>query len=207
MKRLSKSDCGEDNKMNILNNGRTTIISILILIVLFFAPTASGSEKKGLVLLSASYFGYSDSRHKEVYSSGNIYPEIKVGFKAYRDFYLWGSYGFLTADGVTPVLEEATKINYHHMSIGGGYSGNFSERFDYLVELGLLYVKYREKAMGEELSGSSVGFRLDGCLILNINKVLFTVVTLGYLFAKDEVEDITLKLGGIKAGIGFGIRY
>lgn len=207
MKRLSKSDCGEENKMNILNNGRTTIISILILIVLFFAPTASGSEKKGLVLLSASYFGYSDSRHKEVYSSGNIYPEIKVGFKTYRDFYLWGSYGFLTADGVTPVLEEATKINYHHMSIGGGYSGNFSERLVYLIELGLFYVNYREKAMGEEVSGSSVGFRIGGGIIFNISKVLFTEVSVGYLHAQDKVEDITLKLGGFKAGIGFGIRY
>ncbi len=207
MKRLSKSDCGEDNKMNILNNGRTTIISILILIVLFFAPTASGSEKKGLVLLSASYFGYSDSRHKEVYSSGNIYPEIKVGLKASRDFYVWGRYGYLTANGVTPILKETTRINYHHMSIGGGYQGNISESLGYLVELGLLYAIYREKAMGEEVSWSSVGFRLGGGVIFNISKVFFTEASIGYMHAKDDVEDFTVKLGGIMAGIGLGIRF
>lgn len=193
--------------INKLNNGRTTILSSLVLILLFFASTVAASEKKGLVILSTSYFGYTDSRHKEVYSSGNIYPEIKAAMKIYRDFYVWGRYGFLTANGVTPILEEAAKLNYHHISIGGGYKGNLSKKLDYLVELGLLYVNYRETAMGEEISGSSVGFRLGGGLIFNISKVLFTEVSLGYLHTNDEVEDITLKLGGIKAGIGFGIRY
>ncbi len=190
-----------------LNNGRTTILSTLMLILLLFASTAAASEKKGSVLLSASYFEYSDSRHKEVYSSRDIYPEIKAGLKAYRGFYVWGRYGFLTANGVTPILKETTKINYHHVSIGGGYQGNFSGSLDYLVELGLLYVNYREKAMGEEASGSSVGFRLGGGVIFNISKVLFTEVSIGYMDAKDDVGDFTVKLGGIKAGIGFGIRY
>ncbi len=178
-----------------------------MLILLLFASTAAASEKKGFVILSASYFGYSDSRHKEVYSSGNIYPEIKAGLKVYRDFYVWGRYGFLSANGKTPILEETTKINYFHVSIGGGYQGNISKRLDYLVKLGLLYVNYRETAMGEEVSGSSVGFMLGGGVIFNISKVFFTEVSLDYLFANDELEDITLKLGGIKAGIGFGIRY
>ena len=178
-----------------------------MLITILFASTAAASEKKGLVLLSASYFGYSDSRQKEVYSSGNIYPEIKAGSKVYQDFYVWGRCGFLTANGKTPILEETAKINYLHLSIGGGYKGNFSERLAYLVELGLLYVNYKETAMGEEVSGSSVGFMLGGGVIFNIGKVFFAEVSLGYLNAKDEVEDITLKLGGIKAGIGFGIRY
>lgn len=195
-------------KLFLLFIGRKAILSVLGLVLLLSATIpAEASERRGIISLAINYLVYSDSRCRDVYSKGELCPEVKAGYKVYRDFYIWESYGYLSAEGTTPVLKEETSLNYHYLSIGAGYNRNFSEKLNYLIELGLLNVIYKEEAMGEKASGLKLGFRFGVGIIYNINKTFFAELSTSYLHAVDNREDISIKFGGFKAGVGFGVGF
>jgi hypothetical protein len=75
------------------------------------------------------------------------------------------------------------------------------------VELGAFYASYKEEAMQEEVSDSAVGFRVDGSLIYRIGKSLFAGLSLGYLAASDDIEGVSIKLGGFKGGLLLGLKF
>jgi hypothetical protein len=165
-------------------------------------------DSKFFVSVTGHYRIPSEEKFDEVYGSGIFDPEIKAGYKFLRSFHVWTGYGLSSKNGASPVLKEPAKWKQQFISIGLGYNKNLSLHFAYQVELGIFYVSYREKALGEEVSGSALGLlRIGGAGIYKISNRLFTEISLAYLLASDTLNDINIKLGGLKAGIGLGLRF
>lgn len=178
----------------------------ILLMVLILAVTVH-ADKKFTITLSGNYLVPSDENYKEIYSEGKFFPEVKAGFKVFKDIYIWTGYGYLTAKGTTvSTLALDAESSQHFLSFGAGYIKNISKPVGIKIELGGFSVKYEEDSMDTNVSGSVLGFRIEGGLVFNISKTIFTELTLGYLNASDTVEESTIKFGGFKTGIGLGIK-
>lgn len=179
-------------------------------------------DLKGFIYVTANYMIPPERVLKDVYGSRLFTPELKVGYKFYRAFYIWGGFAFSTKKGKSinfPFSEDPSPAKWKQtfLSLGLGYSGDMSIKFGYKAEVGMFYVSFRDEMepIGERgglvdtfsESGTTVGVRIGGAAIFKISDQLFTEVSLGYLYASDKINDISIQLGGLKAGIGLGIRF
>ncbi len=160
------------------------------------------SDGKFMVSVSGNYLVPSDSGYKDVYGDSVFYPELKAGYRVHKGFYVFAGYGFFTKKGTTLEFGQKSESTQNFLSLGIGYEGSISDRFGYKVELGLLHAKYREEAMGEEVSGSSTGFGGEVGFLYRIHSSIFAKAFAGYLRASDRIQDVAIELGGFKAGLG-----
>ncbi len=175
---------------------------IVLLIVVSFASAGSIS-----LSLNASWMIKKDSNFKEIYGSGGFSPGLKVEFKATENIVVYGGYDYFSRTGTTPVFKEKAKTTHNYMSFGLGYEGKISKRMSWGLSAGFLYVNYREEALEETVKDSAYGFQVEGCLTYNFAEHFLMRTYISYLRANDEVEGVSVKLGGIKAGAGIGVRF
>ena len=173
--------------------------------VVAIGQNGAQAEGRFMLSLSGNYLSPSDSGFKDIYGSSAFYPEIKAAVKVIKDIYVWGSYGFFSKNGETPVLKIAAESTQNYLSFGVGHLFRLSEKLDLDIVLGAAHISYKEEAMGMEISGSRLGLCVKGGVIFHLTKNFFTTAHIGYLAASDTVNDVKIKLGGMTAGIGVGI--
>lgn len=175
----------------------------------------NGLNLKFFVTVTGNYMRPSADNFKDIYGSGLLCPEITAGYKFPGDFYVWGGYGsfykngFIPEDGNSPYSGEPATWSGTFLSGGIGYNDNKNraKKFEWKVEAGVSYFTFSEEAFDDEASGSAVGFRVGGAGILKITDFLFTEISVAYLHGRDTINDIPIKLGGLKTGIGIGLRF
>jgi len=179
---------------------------ISIIFVLCFTVATLNSANRFLVSFTGNYMTSSDSVYKNVYGSSEFYPEFKAGVRIFNNFYVWGGFGFLSANGHTyPDLNLDAEAGKNYLSAGVMYQGK--GKTTYRIDVGLLYVDWEETALNQSNNGSSMGFRCGVAFIYNWSPTLFTEISSAYLIASDKIGDIDLKLGGFVAGAGIGLRF
>lgn len=193
------------------------ILSIILMVffLLFhvgvdcFACEGRGGDTRGRLMLvvSGNFLSPTDDGFRAIYSKGVVYPGLKAGYRVSRSIYLWAGYGFFSIKSETPVLRLDTQATQHFLSAGLGYMFHISPKIDYIGELGIFSGGYREESMGEVLKGSALGFALNNGLLFRLNRRFYVELSLGYLTASDTVEDVKIKLGGIRTGLGLGVRF
>jgi uncharacterized protein YjbI with pentapeptide repeats len=178
------------------------------------SPFNFRAQKDWRFSLSASgtYMLPAQETFSDTYGSGQFTFGIKSDFKFFRSFYVWAGYDYASAKGNSPVLKEETAWKQRFISLGLGYNKNLSRPFDIAAEAGIVFVNYREKALGENKTGHALGLRINGAGIFKIGDTLFTSFTLTYLWTTDTIDafddsTITIKLGGFKTGVGLGVRF
>lgn len=168
---------------------------------------AEAKTKKPMVQLNGSFLFPADGNYKDVYGGTVFYPGLQAGFCLSENFFLWLGYDYLSKSGTTPVLEEEAKSTQHILGLGCGYQGDISDKLGFRAQAGILYISYKEEALGEEVSDSAIGFGLEASLVLDLGGDFFGLVFLGYDYASDDVEGVTIKPGGFKTGLGLGVRF
>lgn len=180
---------------------------ILVLLIVFLSVSIHAGNRF-MVTVSGNYLVPADGNYKDIYGDGEFFPEIKTGFKIFRDLYVWAGYGYLIAKGTTTsTLSLDAESSQHFISFGTGYIKKVSRVLGLKFELGGFSVNYKEETMGEKVTGSTLGFRSEGGVTFDIGGSVFTEITAGYLKASDTVDGLTIKFGGFKTGIGLGIRF
>ena len=182
-------------------------ILIFICMILLISAGIFGKERF-TVSLTGHYFVPADPDYKDVYGKGKFSPEFKIGKKLSGGLYLWTGYGYLSAKGKTVgVFEEKTRSSQHFLYFGPGFTGKITGRLDYLAELGLFHARYQEEALDEEVTGSAWGFRAEAGLCYKIMDNLYSGLILGYSSARDEIEEVQIKLGGLETGLRISLRF
>ena len=180
---------------------------LLISVIVLVFSVCVFSNERFIVSVVGNFLSPADSYYKEIYGSSVFDPELKAGYKIVKDVYIWAGYGFLSKKGTTPTLGENAKATQNFVSSGIGYNGKISGKVGFNAELGLFFASYREEAMEEVITGSATGFGVKGEILYGFGKGLFIKTSFGYTSASDEVEDVKIKLGGMKAGIGVEVRF
>jgi hypothetical protein len=160
------------------------------------------------VSIMGNYFKPADGNFKTIYEENHYYPELKLNLKIFAGFYLWSSYGILSAEGTTILqLNEKAEWKQTFLSFGGGYKAKLSGKISSLFRLGGLYTKYKEEALQTIIEDSAFGFVVSAGLIYDISGTFYTELEIGYLSVSDTIDNVSIKPGGFKGGIGIGIKF
>lgn len=179
-----------------------------LLVILALATMAAIVPAKNLSLaLTASYLGKSDSGFKEIYGSGGVMPGMRLEAVVWKGLSIFASYGFFAKTGATPVLADEARTRQHFMAAGAAWRGRLAEKLDWSAFAGLLFVSYREEALGEEATGTATGGEIGASLEYKVSARLFLFPFAVLMLASDAVEGTDVKLGGFQAGVGAGIRF
>jgi len=179
----------------------------ILLLVLAISLLVAANWAKGFSLApTLSYLGKDDAGFKEVYGSGGLQPGLRAEAVVWKNLSLYASYDFFSKKGTTPILEEETRTIQHSLALGAAWRGKFSEKISWGVYAGLLHIRYQEEALGDKIKDSATGIELGVLLEYDLSDKIFIFPLLSYLKADDSIDDMKIKLGGFKAGIGLGIR-
>ena len=186
---------------------KKTTVLLAAAIVAALVPMRLAAGDRFQVSLVASALFPADSGYKEVYGSSVFLPELKAAYSLFGSVYAWAGFGFLSADGQTPVLKEPAESRQGFLTAGVGGRVPLGGDWGLFGELGLALLSYSEEALGGTASGSALGAALNAGVRRDMGSRLFLVAQVGYAYGKKTVEHVALKLGGVKAGIGAGIRF
>lgn len=162
---------------------------------------------KMFIAVTGNYMIPAVENFAEIYDRGVISPEITAGYKFYRDFYIWSGFSFFTKSGASLVLKEPTQWKQRYFTLGFGYYKNAPLSFGWEIKAGAIFVNYSEEAFGVKVSGNAAGIRIDGSANYKISDRWYGLFTVSYLLASDKANDMKVKVGGIKTGIGLGLRF
>lgn len=179
------------------------------------------SSRKFFISAAVNYMTPSEKDFEDIYGKSILSPEIKLGYKFYRGFHIWGGYGFASANGESRVFQEPTKWHQGLLSMGFSMLGlsdrDLSKKFGFKTEMGVFYTWYQEEMNPKEedrakkfkTSGSAVGVRLEVGVIFKTTDEMFTEISMGYLLASDTIEKTAkkLNLGSLNALVGLGLRF
>ncbi len=182
---------------------KKTLLAVLALTTL----AASLPAKSISLALTVSYLGKADGGFKEVYGTGGVLPGLRVEAGIWKGLSLFGAYGYFSKKGMTPVLVQKTSTSQHFFSVGAAWRGALGEKLDWSICGGLLYVTYREEALGDTVTGGAPGAEIGASLEYKISSRLFLFPFAAYMLANDTVDGTGIKLGGFQAGVGAGIRF
>jgi hypothetical protein len=189
------------------NPMKTKIVLFAVALVAALVPARLAAGDRFQVSLVASALFPADSAYKEVYGRSAFLPELKAAYSFTASLYAWAGYGLLAADGETPVLKESATSRQGFLAAGVGGRVPLAPGWSLFGELGLASIHYREEALGSTVSGSALGVALNAGVRLDLGERLFLLAQAGYAYGKKTVEDVAVKLGGAKLGIGAGIRF
>lgn len=181
--------------------------ALILTAIIFIAFSINSFAADRLtVSIHGNYLVSSDEDFKTIYGSGRLFPELKAGVKIFKDLHIWAAVGFFSDKGTTPILQADAKTNQTFISGGIGYTFNLTPKLNNKIEIGFTNINYKEESMGEEYSDSAFGFRIEDEIMYSFGKQLYLSLNLGYIAAKDTVEDLELKPGGLKVGVGIGLK-
>ncbi len=181
--------------------------AIILMAAVMFMLSGLCADPRFSLSLAAGLQWPADSGYKEVYGQNVFLPELKGGFFLSPSIYLWAGYGQATAKGKTAVLELDSKSSQNYLQVGAGWQGALSGKLGFRAELGLAEILYREEALGETVSGSTIGFILSGSLTYSLSKMFYLLADAGYLYAKKTINSVGVKMGGLRAGFGAGLNF
>ncbi len=176
---------------------------LMALSIIFFAAVCmhAGSvtmEVKG------SYFYPTEQAFKDIYGGGLMYGgEISVGIWKNLDVWIGGYY--FSQYGELTFTEEATHLQI--MPLGGGLKYRITTGVvSFYGGAGVNYFNYQESnVIGDVKSGAAGFITKMGAYLEPVEKFVINIFV-EYSYCRMTPADFTVDIGGIKAGIGIGVR-
>ncbi len=181
--------------------------TIICLMMILTAAVMLPAQDRALVSVTGNILQPSDSDFRDIYGDTQFMPEIRADVKLFKGFRLRLSYGFYDAEGATPELDFDCATSQTALTAGISYLGKISPRWRWSAGIGVSRLGYKEEALDQEVTGSAWGPHADIGLLAFFGRHLLARIDVGYAGAEDIVEDVTIKLGGFKAGAGIGVRF
>lgn len=179
--------------------------TLFILIIVFCSVSILRGGDRVLVSVTGNMYSHADESYRDTYSSSTFMPEFQIGFHLKNNLYAGLAYGLFSKEGNTPILNEPAESTQHVITIRAGYRPMLAEKIGSDLSLGLVDFIYKEAALGVEESGSQLGLAIGAGLFYRISDVILFRLDLNYLMGSKEINEISVKMGGFKAGIGAGI--
>lgn len=160
------------------------------------------------VRVGRSWMQPRDGNFKAIYGDRFNFLDVKVFIRVTDRLSAWYRTGSIAGEADIPLLGQVAKSRQRFSSFGIGYTVEISKRFHLSMDAGLVTVKFREEALTEFREDSASGYRLEGGLSFHVTRWFFADVSVGYISADAAWTDgVALKLGGLGAGVGFGITF
>jgi hypothetical protein len=179
-----------------------------ILIVIAASLVSFAQTRDNLILAgSVNVLFPADSDYTSIYGDNIMLPEFSAYVKVTGDWFAWAGYGFLDADGTTPVFGGAAKSSQDFIFAGAAYRLSINEDFKAIIRLGAGSISYKEDALESTIEDSAFGFLADCSLFYNITDYFSLFASAGYISGSDTVADEEITLGGFKVGGGLAVNF
>lgn len=178
---------------------------LLAALLLLSGPLASAPLRVGVTL---NYAVPADETFRQIYGSGVLQPELSLSLRLLRrGLQLRVGAAALRASGtLAPPLADAVEAWQLFLSLAPEWQFRLSPRLALAVHGGVLLVSYREEAFAATTRGAAVGFDAGASLFLAVGRRLSACLALGFARAGDRVNDLDVRLGGLRAGVGLAAR-
>lgn len=158
---------------------------------------------------SVNYYSVEDSIFKETYGEGNLMYGVSLSLETMRKFELRAEANHFRKQGEMTLTKEEITFTLRPVILG------LRLRF---VDLGLVslylgggagYYSYTENLPDrfEDVSESTIGYHGEAGCYVNVVPKFYLDFNVRYSIANAKPFDETVKLGGIRAGIGFGFSF
>lgn len=168
---------------------------------------AEKKRKKFFLGASFNYLMHSDEGFRETYGSGKMFPRITAGFYFSRVIFIWAGYGTLSAAGTVPETTFEADSAQSYISLGGGFQGFFTGKMRYRVGFGIMKTDFEESAIGLSYSDSTSGFDLFADVAYDLAGPVYIDASIGYISATATAFNEKINIGGLRTGIGLGLRF
>ncbi|MCK4836957.1 MAG: hypothetical protein KAT17_09975 [Candidatus Aminicenantes bacterium] len=216
--------------------GKNVLPVLLIIIFLTFPIFTQEMDKtpvkrKFLTLtIKGDYMSITDPIFEDQYNSEKYAPEGEIQVRISGNLYLWGSYALVTARRewfewsskalVNPDFQWENTLKKHHYSLGAGYFIGLSEPGEFCInfQLGISFItnndlseKYQisSQTISDSISEKETDIGVTGELGISYCfwRNLFAEISIGYLYATEIIEENREEIGGLRIGLGLGIRF
>ena len=181
--------------------------SMIVIMMIITAAAMLPAQEHTLISISGTMLRPNDGDFRDIYGDTQFMPEIRADVKLFKGLCLRLGYGFYSAEGATPELAFDCSTSQNTLTVGVSYLGKISPRWHWSAGIGVCRLGYKEEALDQEVTGSAWGPAADIGILAFFGRHLLARVDVGYAGAEDTIEDVTVKLGGLKAGAGIGIRF
>lgn len=212
------------------------IISVLGALPVFGQETRKSYKLKTFTFtLKGDYMSVTDPDYEDLYGEKKYFPEAEIEIRFVRNVYLWGSYSLISSKGewfewsnkslVDPDFLWSVSVKRHQYAFGIGYFIGLHDPGEFVVrvQLGACLIDQNENTekifipSDEIYESTKTSLNRIGAIgELGIDYVLwrniFAEFSIGYVYATKKVEDeegdtVSEEIGGLKIGLGLGIRF
>ena len=187
---------------------RKKVLFCLFVTVLFVFNSYSFADKFKLAG-TLSYYSVSDPIYKDTYGSGNLMFGAYLNYELFRFLEVMAEANLCQDKGEMTLTKEEIKFTITPLVFAvRGKLPNMKIAAPFLG-VGLEYFLYKEDLPDrfEDVSESTVGFHVEGGIYVKVLKSLFLDLNLRYIKADAKPFDETIKLGGLRAGLGIGFQF
>ncbi len=176
-------------------------------------PTEDHLVKKMSLGFSSGYSAFQDRIFQEIYGEGGVFFKGEYSLLLPIDieiFDIWTSFTYFKKKGKTTVTEEDLELKITTFSLALRYLKKIS-RFTPFAGAGIDYIVYKEILPEEfiiaSVSGSDIGFHLQGGIYFDLLPSLALKAHLRYLWSKTTEDEVTVNLGGVEYALGLVFRF
>jgi opacity protein-like surface antigen len=158
---------------------------------------------------SVNYYSVTESIYKDVYGKGNIMFGGTLSCEPVRMLELRAEANYFHQKGKMTISKEEITLTIIPIVLGARIRFIETDRLSPYIGIGVDFYSYKEKLPGrfDDVSEHTTGFHVEGGFYVDAIHSLYLDVNIRYTKADTEPFDETVKLGGIRAGVGFGIQF
>lgn len=181
-------------------------LNILILVSALIQPAFSGPLRLGF---TAGYYMPSDSAYKDLYGQGNLMLGGSFGFELIRklEFRLDG--GYFQDSGKMNLTEEDLRISFFAGSLGARFRFVDGKALQPYAGAGIAVYSYKEDLPPrlEDVSKPAVGFQGEAGIYYALSATVLLDLNFRYVLMDTKPFNESVKLGGIRAGLGVAFQF
>jgi hypothetical protein len=174
------------------------------------SAVVSKRKRPASLLLTGNFFLPAEQSVKDTFGSGIIYPEIRLNSGTFvsSNFYAWGGVSYLLLKGITSYISDEDKLTQFHFSVGCGLVNKFTRFLGIDLRIGGLGVLFKDESLRMEKEKIAFGFTGSGAFLFDWNRRFYSELEVCYSYASKKIDDTdSIRLGGLRFGISFGIKF
>lgn len=169
-------------------------------------PAFSQRFKAGGAL---NYYTVTDSIYKDIYGSGNLMFGGSLSYEVLKKLEIRAEANYFKQKGEMTISQEDITLTIMPIVLGARIRFIELNKLSFYLGAGIDFYSYKEELPDrfEDVSESTTGYHLEAGTYLNIFQRVYLDVNFRYIKADTKLFDETIKLGGIRTGIGIGLQF
>jgi len=158
--------------------------------------------------LSAGYYMPSDSAYKDLYGQGNLMFGGSLGFELIRKLEVRLEGGYFQDSGKMNLTEEDLKLSFFAGSLGARFRFVDGKALQPYIGAGVAMYSYKEDlpARLEDVSKTAVGFQGEAGIYYVLTSKILLDLNFRYILMNAKPFNESVKLGGLRAGLGVAFQ-